>query len=181
MQDLEDKKSKLVYSNNGISYYLYTPSFFRLYWKLDTNNNGPEFRNTISHKIHQVIYLLLGGYNILYAVENNKVLGYLIYTRSNDLIVENTTKQDLYSIYIWTYPESRNKGVAQSLLKVLLNDLNLDYNFSYKAIKNDNIQSITAAKRVGYEEVYDIKKDGILKTNRKVSNGEWKLYRIKRK
>ena len=181
MQVIEDKNCKLVSSNYGHSYYLYTPSFFHLYWKYDTNTIGPEFRNTLSHKIHQMIYLIFGGYYILYAVDDDKVLGYLIFTRSNNLRVENTTNKDLYTIYVWTYPEYRNKGIAQSLFKVMLNELNFKYDYSYHTIKNDNIQSIAVAKRLGYEELYEVIKAGILNTIKKEPHGEWKLYRIKGK
>ncbi len=169
-----DNSMIYLFSENSIDFFKFKPSFFKLYF--NKKEIWTPFRKSILHKFHMILYLMGGGYNILYAISNDEVLGYLVYTKSKKWIIENSNKNDLYTIYITTNPNYRRNGLATKLVGVLLNNIEKDFVFSYKTIDDNNYGSIKAALNNGYEKLYPIKKCGIMKTIKKVNASSKHLY-----
>lgn len=58
---INDRRMRLVKSENGINYYLFTPSLFSLYYD-DSNvkhKEEPPHRFSLSHKLHMVWYMMV--------------------------------------------------------------------------------------------------------------------------
>ena len=83
---LNDKRMRLIKSDNGINFYLFTPSAFQLYYKLKSrkqkaeSRQEPSHRYTVSHQLHMLWYALHdGGYRILYLEKDLEILSYIIF------------------------------------------------------------------------------------------------------
>ena len=90
-------------------------------------------------------------------LENNKVIGFLIY----DVLYEKVE-----IIYIFVSEQCRNKGIAKSLLKHLIDVCNEKENITLE-VKADNIKAINLYKSFDFKSVTIRKKyydgiDGIL-------------------
>ena len=90
-------------------------------------------------------------------LENNRVLGFLIY----DVLYEKVE-----IIYIFVSEECRNKGIAKSLFNYLLNACSDKENITLE-VKSDNIKAINLYKSFDFKSVAIRKKyyngvDGIL-------------------
>ena len=177
---IKDKGLKLVKSENDINYYLFKPSLFSLYYndKKHKHKDEPSHRYSLSHKLHMMWYLLTirGGYSILYLEQNGEFLSYVIFVKANKKIIKGCDKKDYYTIFLWTYPEHRGKGLATSMARTMLQDLSLEYNRFYKTINKDNTPSIRVAEKSGFKIECESVKKGLFRTIHKVDAGEQYLY-----
>lgn len=176
------KRMRFIKTENDINYYVFTPTLFNLYYN-DGNVHScePSHRKSLSHKLHMWLYIFGGGYNILYAEKNGEILSYIVFVKANNKIIKNCEANDYYTIFLWTYPEYRGKGLATLMAKIMLNDLNLDYNNFYKTISKDNVSSIKVAEKCGFYIECDSIKTKFLHTIHKVEKGEQYLYRYSKK
>lgn len=177
---IDDKRMKLVKSENGINYYLFKPSLFSLYYndKNFKHKEEPQHRFSLSHKLHMMWYIMAirGGYSILYLEQNGEILSYIIFLKANKKIISNCEKNDYYTVFLWTYPEHRGKGLATKMSRTMLQDLQLNYNRFYKTISKDNIPSIRVAEKCGFHSESDCVRTGWLHTIKSVDKGTQKLY-----
>lgn len=177
---INDKKLKFVKSENGINYYLFKPSLFSLYYndKNFKHKEEPPHRFSLSHKLHMMWYKMAirGGYSILYLEQNGEILSYIIFVKANNKIIRNCEENDYYTVFLWTYPEHRGKGLATLMSKTMLQDLKLKYNHFYKTINKDNIPSIKVAEKCGFRTESDCVKTKWLHTIQKVKDGKQYLY-----
>lgn len=175
-----NKRMKLVKSEDGINYYLFKPSLFHLYYKdrKFKHKEEPSHRYSLSHKLHMIWYILSvrGGYSILYLEKNGEIISYIIFIKANKKIIKSCKENDYYTVFLWTYPEHRGKGLATLMSKTMLNDLQLKYNCFYKTISKDNISSIRVAEKSGFNIECESIKKGLLHTINKVEAGEQYLY-----
>lgn len=173
-----NKRMKFIKNENGINYYLFTPSAISLYFndKKKKHQSEPSHRYSITHKYHMFLYLM-GGYRILYTEKDEEILSYIIYTRANKKVIFNAGKKDYYTIFLWTYPEHRGKGLATKMANVMLNDLSIDYDNFYKTISKDNLTSMHVAEKSGFFIECDSLKKGIFHTIYKVKQGTQYLYK----
>lgn len=178
-----DKRMKLIKSENGINYYLFKPYIFSLYYNDNKKHKvEPSHRYSLTHKMHMLWYILAvrGGYSILYLEKDGEILSYIIFVKANQKIIRNCEKNDYYTIFLWTYPEHRGKGLGTLMANTMLHDLSIQYNHFYKTIDKDNFSSIRVAEKCGFEIECDSMKNGILHTINKVSNGTQYLYQYKK-
>ena len=91
-----------------------------------------------------------GGYSILYLEKNGEILSYIVFVRVNNRVIKGCEKNDYYTVFLWTYPEHRGKGIATLMSKTMLQDLELNYSHFYKTIIKDNISSIRVAEKCGF-------------------------------
>ena len=171
---------KLVKSENGINYYLFKPSLFSLYYndKNFKHEVEPAHRFSLSHKLHMMWYVMAvrGGYSILYLERDGEIISYIIFVKANNRIIKNCKKNDYYTIFLWTYPEHRGKGIATLMSRTMLRDLQLNYDHFYKTINKDNISSIRVAEKSGFHAEGDCVKTRWLHTIQRVDKGTQKLY-----
>lgn len=179
---INDKRLRLIKSEDGINYYLFKPSLFSLYYndKNFMHKDEPSHRFSLTHKLHMMWYMLAvrGGYSILYLEQNGEILSYIIFVKANNRIIKNCEKNDYYTIFLWTYPEHRGKGLATLMSKTMLQDLQLGYHHFYKSISKDNIPSIRVAEKCGFQRDSDCAKTRWLHTISRVDNGHQYLYKF---
>lgn len=174
---INDKKMKFIKSENNVNFYLFKPSIFKLYYDDNISLEVPAHRNTFSHKIHMFSYILFGGgYRILYLEKDGEILSYIAFTKAKDWIVKNSKKNDYYTIFLWTYPKHRSRGLATIMSKTMLEELSLNYNLFYKTISTENISSIKVAQKCGFELKCNAKKKGFLHTIYENDKGNLYLY-----
>ena len=177
---INDRKLKLIKNENGINYYLFKPSLFSLYYndKNFRHKEEPPHRFSLSHKLHMMWYMMAipGGYSILYLEQNGEILSYIIFVKANNKIVEECGKNDYYTIFLWTYPEHRGKGLATLMSKTMLQDLRLGYEHFYKTISKDNVSSIRVAEKCGFRNESYCVKTRWIHTIQRTDNGAQYLY-----
>ena len=177
---IDDKRLKFIKSENGINYYLFKPSLLSLYYndKKFKHKDEPAHRFSLFHKLHMMWYIVVirGGYSILYLEQDGEILSYIIFLKANDWIIRDCEKNDYYTVFLWTYPEHRSKGLATLMSKTMLQDLQLEYNHFYKTISKDNIPSIRVAEKCGFRTESDCVKTRWMHTIKKVDDGQQYLY-----
>lgn len=177
---IKSKKMIFVKEKDGISYYLFKPSLFKLYYKDKKGRKEPSHRHSIGHLLHMMLYVLDGGYRILYATNSadDSIAAYIIFIKSKDKIVRGSSKEDFYTVFLWTYPEFRLKGLATKLATVMLHDLDIQYRYFYKTIDKDNWGSIKVAEKNGFLKFSDANKVGLAHKIIPVREGKQYLYRF---
>ena len=170
---LKDKRMTLVKSENEINYWLFKPSIFSLYYDDKSAEYEPElnYRKSLTHKMHMLWYLVFGGgYRILYLEQKDEILSYIAFVKANKRILKDCGAKDYYTIFLWTYPEHRGKGLATLMAKTMLNELPLDYKHFYKTILDDNTSSIRVAEKSGFHFECDTIKTGKLHTIQRLTS-----------
>ena len=94
----------------------------------------------------------------------DNVVAYVVFSRGGRIIIRDTSADDIYTIFIWTYPEYRSRGYGKKLVYELLHGVNINYKNAYKTIVSDNTASIKAASANGYRRLYPVKRTGLFHT-----------------
>lgn len=176
---INDKRMKYIKSEDGMDYYIFSPSLIRQYY-----NNSEEWtkhRKSLTHKLHMMLYHLRGGYQILYMMDGMKIASYIVFARCGKTVIEGSTIKDIFTVFVTTHPDYRRRGYASKIVNTMLHDIGLKYDISYKTILDSNIGSQKAAIANGYEVLYPAQKTRILKTISKAEDGDWKLYSYSQK
>ena len=171
---INDRKMRYIRSEDGLDYYVFSPSLFRLYY--NRTEEWTKHRKTFSHRFHMLYYVLRGGLKILYKMDGDEVVAYLIYTPAGRTVVQGSTRRDLFSVYITTNPAYRRQGHAAKLVSLLLTGLGLKWDTAYKTIQDSNIGSQKAAFANGYEAVCTVTKSRFFRTVKKKAGTRLKLY-----
>ena len=174
---IDDKQMKFIKSEDGYDYYIFTPTLTRQYF--NKNEEWTEHRKSITHKLHMLLYHIRGGYNILYMLDGEKIAAYVIYARCGRTIIKNSTRDDIFTVFVTTHPDYRKKGLATKIIHEMLCGVDLKYNVSYKTIADSNIGSVKTALKNGYREIYQAKRSPLLKTISEANAGDWRLYSVK--
>ena len=173
---IKDRKMRLLSSEDGMDYYLFSPSLFRLYF--ENRRDDAVHRHSVTHLLHMVVYLLRGGYNILYLSKNDEIISYFVYTKCKDWIVSGSKKNDCYTIFLWTFPKYRNQGMATRMAKFLLRNAGISFGSFYKTIAKENESSIAVAEKSGFVKIGEANKIGLLHTIVPAEKGDCLLYRF---
>ncbi len=169
---------KYISSIKGLDFYLFKPSISRLYYNDSKKEQWPRFRKTFAHKIHMFLYLFFGGYRILYVGKGNEILSYFIYKRGGSFTVKGSSKHDFYTIYLFTYPEYRGKGIANLMTHFLTRTLENEYDCWCKTIDIDNYSSIAVAEKNGFVKFGNASVKGPFKRVVPNDNGVKYFYKL---
>lgn len=169
-------KRVLIRECEGISYYKYTPSIFKLYDDCYDEHNCPDYCKRIIHRVRMIIDLLRVGYEIYYMYNGNEVLGHLVVARGGGRI-DLSTKSDIVIGPIWVCPSFRGKGIGTKGIYTVLHLLNIEYQNAYEFIAKENIASIKAVEKNNYQLVGNAKEYGLLKKLKLTPNGNLLIYR----
>lgn len=175
---IHDKRMRFVKSEDGYDFYLFKPSMRRLYYHGPVND--ARHRYSLPHKLHMMMYLFVGGYHILYLMKGNDVCSYIIYMKAGKKIVRGSSKKDFFTVFLYTFPNFRNQGLASKMAKCLLAINSGSFDYFYKAIAKTNVPSIKVAEKVGFQRVGNATKSRLLHTVQRDENGEWYLYRYQK-
>lgn len=171
-------RKQLIWQEGELSFFLFRPDICHLYDKEKPGRDEPVHRYTLTHIIHQYIYLIW-GYRILYCVKNNEVVSYVIYTKCRNHVFNSGNKNDYYVIFYYTYPEYRGQGYLNVLMKTLFSHLK-DNNDFYAVIARGNLASIRAAEKIGFKQDGFVKKSRYLHTLSRISNSSTLLFKYDR-
>lgn len=58
---IQNKRMKLVKKDKEYEYYIFKPTLFQQYSKLEPKEGEPKHRKLIIHKIHMLMYKIRGG------------------------------------------------------------------------------------------------------------------------
>lgn len=169
------KSIKFLDSKNGIDFFLFKPSLFKLYYPEEKGREEPVHRYTFTHRMHMLKYLFFGGYQIIYLFKNSKVVSYIVFCKSNKSIVKGSSRKDYYTIFLWTYPEFRGNGYATLMAQELLKYAKKCRKF-YKTIAFNNFSSIKVAESVGFKKISEANKIGLFHKIVPAMNGSMYLY-----
>lgn len=172
-------KKELVIQKDEFSFYLFKPDVLHLYDKEKKGRCEPVHRYTIKHILHQYVYLIFSGYQILYFEKNNEVVSYVIYTNCRRHIFNSGNKNDYYVIFYYTYPEYRGKGYSSILMKTLFHYID-DNNDFYECIAKSNTASIRAAEKIGFVQDGFVTKSKYLHKLSRVEDSYTFLYKYDR-
>lgn len=152
---------KVLFCKDNFSVVEYSPTLFKHYL-----NDGFEseselsYRNTITHKLQTIKYLIRGGYKILYFFINSKPVCYVAFAKGGDDIFQESNNKDLYIVVYYTFQKYRGMGYASYLSKFLID--NYQYTNIYKCIDCHNLPSIRVSEKNGFKFIgYGRKTKGI--------------------
>lgn len=174
---INDKRMKFIKTYDGFDLFLYSPSLFRHYY--NKNEDWTPHRRSITHHIHMMLYHIRGGYQILYMMDGDNIAAYIVFARCGKTVIKDSTRNDIYTVYVTTHPDYRMRGLAKKIVHELLSGIGLKYDNAYKAIVDSNIGSQKAAFANGYKVLYQAKKSGPLKTISQSNSGDWRLYALR--
>lgn len=173
-------RKELISTFCDYSFYSFTPDILHLYDKEEPGRIEPVHRYTVSHILHQLLYLMMGGYSIFYMEKQGTVVSYVVYTKCSKFVFDSGDKNDYYVIFYYTYPEYRGNGYASIMMHALFDSIQ-DSNDFYERIALTNTASIAAAKKIGFVEDGYVKKSGSLhKLIRTTEQTDGKLFKYDR-
>ena len=172
-------RKELVWQEGELSFYLFKPDICHLYDKEKPGRDEPVHRYTLTHIIHQYVYLIGGGYRIFYCVKNDDVVSYVVYTRCSHHVFDSGNKKDYYVIFYYTYPEYRGNGYSSVLMKTLFCYIK-DNNDFYEVIARNNHASIRAAEKIGFKQDGFVRRSRYLLTLTRTSTSPKLLYKYER-
>lgn len=145
------------------------------------DENHPPYERRLTHKIRMMFeYLRGGGYSVFYIVLDGDVAGHIVVARGGRRLAVSK-EEDVVLGPIFISPNVRGRGLGTAAIQVILNELNLEYNYAYEFIKDGNIASIRTAEKNGYQFIGRAKESGIMRRLVMHSDGSWLIYRYSRK
>jgi RimJ/RimL family protein N-acetyltransferase len=172
---IEDKRMSLLSSEDGIDYYLFKPSLFRLYY--DNRKDDVAHRHSFTHRMHMIAYLFGGGYKVLYLSQNDEIVSYIVFAKCKDWIVKGANKDDYYTVFLWTYPKFRKNGYATKMVEYMLHKTGIQFKNFYKIIAKDNFSSIHVAEKSGFVMIGEANTIGKLHTVVQAEKGNRLLFK----
>ena len=123
-----------------------------------------------------MLYVLFGGYKIFYIEKDKDIVSYLIYRKGGKMTVKGSNKSDFYTIYLFTYPDYRNKGIASLMTNYLINSYETSFSKWYKTIEKDNFPSKAVAIKNGFKPSSEAFLKGLLRIVVPCDSGKKELY-----
>lgn len=171
------KKMKYLKTVGGLEVYLFTPTLIHQYfYKAYPSEERPPYQKRIIHLIRMIIEYLRCRYKVFYFKMNGEFCGNVVVTRGGGR-VKDSKKTDIVLGPIWVCPSCRNMGIGTKMINIVLNDLDIDYEYAFEFISNDNFASKKTVEGNGYSFYGFCVERGLLKTLERSENGTYSLYR----
>jgi len=155
--DYQNKRLKLIKQDQGMEYYVYTPTFFHPVLesveKISLKKRLRYMRNYLRKERFVVYYLKDGGELVSMCA---------VTPGGKGLKTKFATPHDIILGPSYTIPKFRNKGYSKALLKFILAN-HPDYTYAYGIIANGNLSSIHASKACGFELYQEMRLVGIFR------------------
>lgn len=176
----EDRRLSLIRQDRDFAFYLYRPSLLHMYYDDGRQADWPSHQTALGHRLHMALYLMTGGCRILYMTKDGEVISYLVISRGGSTVVRGTTREDIYTVFVWSYPEYRCKGYGKRIVQELLGGGIVDYRRAYKTIVASNTASVKAALATGYKRICSVKRTAVFHTAYRAENEDYHLYMYER-
>lgn len=171
------RKMKYLKKFGDIEVYLFIPTLFHHYFnRAYTKAERPPYQRRIIHFIRMAVEYLRCRYEVYYFKVNGEYCGNIVVTRGGGR-VKDSRKTDIVLGPIWVCPHFRNIGIGTQMINIVLNKLNIDYEYAFEFISNDNIASIKTVEENGYSFYGFCKERGLLKTMVISEDGHHSLFR----
>lgn len=175
MNEFSNKKLKFVKMVGDLRFYEYAPSLFEPYYFNYPKEDHPLYEKRLVHKIRMMLEFLQGGYRVFYMVKELEIVGHIVVTNGGRRLTVSK-KEDIVLGPIFISPRFRGQGLGTIGINAVLNQLNLDYQYAYEFIKNNNIASIRTVEKNGYIFICYAKEKGLLKKLVPCSDGDFSIY-----
>lgn len=139
--------------DNGAYIFRFTPSIFEVV-------PAPYKKHFSLSERGKLLFRLIRGYWFYYIADSKELYAYDFIKKDYLNTYAFMKKGDVISNPNFTFPERRGKGYAGILFRAVIEDRDTSWKKLWGVIKDDNIPSIKAAKRAGFQLVGYSKKDG---------------------
>ena len=165
MAIIESKRMRKILVDGDYTLWEYTPSLIKpLYDDIDPLS--------LIRRIRLMIEKIQGGYKVFYLEVNGVLVGYNVFAPGGRRL-KCSTKQDLVDGPSFVASEQRGKGYVTTLKKRVLNNCCCDYNYVYGWIAKNNIPSIKACIKAGFDVEYgELRIEGLMRNLKQVPKGE---------
>lgn len=180
MSNLKHKRMRFVGNFDDIDFYEYSPSLFSPYYMDYPQENHPHYEKHLAHKIRMMLEKIRGGYRVFYMFSDGCVVGHIVVANGGRRL-KVSTKSDIVVGPIFISPSVRGNGIGTIGIRVVLNELNLEYSYAYEFIAQDNIASIRTVEKNGYEFLMKAKEQGLMKNLVECEDGDFVVYRYTKK
>lgn len=177
---MKHKRLRFAGKYDDIDFYEYSPSLFQAYFTDYPKEDHPHYENRLVHKIRMMTEYLRGGYKVFYMVSDGTVLGHMVVAKGGRRL-KISKKDDIVVGPVFISPSLRGQGIGTRGIRVVLNELILDYTYAYEFIADDNTASIRTVEKNGYIFVGRVKESGPMKNLIECADGNYLVYRYCRK
>lgn len=160
----------------GMDFYEYSPSLLHPYFTDYPKEGHPHYEGHVAHKIRMMIEYLRGGYRVYYMVLDGEVAGHIVVAEGGRRL-KVSTERDIVLGPVFTSPSMRGRGIGTAGIRVVLNDLGLEYDSAYEFILNSNLASIRTVEKNGYVLVGHARESGPMKNMISCDDGNYSVYR----
>lgn len=163
---MQSKRMRKILEENGYVLWEYTPTMFK---PLFGNIDPPSFTRRMRFLLE---YLSKGSYKVYYLEVNGDLVGYNVFAPGGRRL-KCSTKNDLVDGPSFVLPQHRGHGYVTILKKMILNNCCDGYDYVYGWIKKDNIASIKACVKAGFDVDYgELKVVGKMRKLQQTAKGE---------
>lgn len=157
---------------------------FELYEYCPTMNNlfGIDFKpHSALTRIRFIIELVKwGGYKVYYLKIKNTIIASCIVSNGINPRYWFACENDVIVGPYYVSPKFRGMGYSHILLKLILEKMSLNYTYAFDYIHVDNIQSIKATEKAGFEFYAKVDISEITHRIRKNDKGDYLVYRYRK-
>lgn len=154
-----------LYEKDGYVLWEYKPTLFQPLLK---GIDPPGFVRRMRLLLE---YLSKGSYKVYYLEVNGRIVGYNVFARGGRRL-KCSTQHDIVSGPSYVLPQYRGRGYIVTLLKLGIKYAGNGFNNVYAWIAKDNISSIKAYQKAGFEIVNrELKIEGIMRTLKETEVG----------
>lgn len=175
-------KKKIVFlkSVDGIDFYIFKPTFLRLYANCYSMEEMPPYTYRALHRARMVREYLKSRYRVVYMKVGDKTIGHFVVGRGGTRIVMSNP-EDIVIGPVWIVPSERNKGYASTGIGFILHQAGFEYINAYEYIHEKNTASIRTVENNGFVLAAKCKRHGMLRSIREDENGDLLVYRYNSK
>ena len=109
-------------------------------------------------------------------MDDKNIASYIVFARCGKTVIEGSTRNDIFTVFITTHPNYRKRGLATKIVHEMLHGIGLQYVSSYKTIVDSNIGSQNAAFANGYVVLHPASRTKFLRTISEAKDGNCRLY-----
>ena len=149
---LECDKLKLLLEEDGFRYYLFTPTFLRVYPK-----SGNMRKMTVMQTLRFLVMKMNGHRMYIMTDLSDEILTSIAFSSGSQYRFPFAGKDDLIYGPSYTMPEHRGCGYAVKLWEKVESRFEKDTKTFYATIRDDNPASIRCMEKSGFETIGKLK------------------------
>ena len=177
---INNPKLNYIKTVDNLDYYLFKPTLGHWFFEDWKGYLEDKEKHSNRQKIRMLIEWIWGGYRIYYVSKGDSIIGYVLVAHGGRRIT-CSQKTDIVIGPYYTLIEKRGQGLMPRMLNTILHSLSIPYKNAYCYIKKDNISSIRAASKCGFNIMGQAETKGILRKLYLTNDEKSKFYIVKYK